>query len=89
MSHWRCYHRRSSPLAGTDFSDLANWPGYALATTLHFGSPFPVELVVLELEQRRLKCPACRAQDRHVLRAWALLAAAALLVLLVGWRLHV
>ena len=88
MARWHCTHRRSSPLAGTDFSDLANWPGYALAATLQFGSPFPAELVVVEIEQRRLKCPACRAQDRRVRRAWALIIVAALLVLLVGWRLR-
>jgi len=86
MARWRCDHRRSSPLIGTDFSDLARWPSFALAAALQNGNPFPAELVALEVEQRRLKCPACRAQDRRLRRAWALLIAAALLLLLVAWR---
>jgi hypothetical protein len=88
MAKWHCAHRRSSPLVGTDYSDLARWPNFALAAALQNGHPFPAELVTLELEQRRLKCRACRAQDRRVRRAWALVALAALVVLLVGWRLH-
>jgi hypothetical protein len=88
MSRWLCSHRRSSPLAGTDFSDLANWPSYALAATLQSGGLFPADAIALELKQRRLKCPACRRQDRRVRSAWVLLIAAALLVLLVGWRIR-
>ena len=88
MARWRCDHRRSSPLIGTDFSDLATWPSFALAAALQWGPPFPAELVTLELLQRRASCPACRAQDRRVRRAWALVIAAALVVLVVGWRIR-
>lgn len=87
MPHWLCGHHRSSPLAGTDFSDLANWPGHALAAALQ-PELFPRELIWLELEQRRLKCPACRSQDRRVRRAWFWVGIAAVVVMLVGWRLQ-
>lgn len=89
MANWRCGHARRSPLAGTFFAEMAHWPSFALATALQNGRPFPAELVALEVEQRRLKCSACRTQDRHVRRAWAVLALVALVVLLIGWRLHV
>jgi hypothetical protein len=88
MAKWHCLHRRSSPLIGTGFSDLATWPSFALAAALDSGSPFPTELILLELLQRDMKCPACRAQDRRVRRGWALVFLAGLIVLVVGWRLH-
>lgn len=85
MSHWRCYHRRTSPLAGTGYAEIAHWPSFALEAA-QTSLPVPHWAIAVELQERRLKCPACRAQDRRVRRAWALVAAAALLVLLIGWR---
>ena len=83
MAKWRCAHRRSSPLLGTFFADLASWPGYALAAALECDQ-FPRGLIRLELEH--LKCPACRAQDRRVRRGYAGLVLLAMVLLLVGWR---
>ncbi len=88
MANWACGHRRTSPLAGTDFSGLANWPGHALAAVLESGGLFPRDLIHLELAQRHLKCPACADQDRRIRRSWALLIAAALVLLLTSWRLR-
>ena len=82
---WSCGHHRAptrwsnydSPLA----YPLEYWAKHAVTLTAR-------REIAEEVEQRRQKCPACRAQDRRVRRAWCLVIAAALVVLLVGWRIH-
>lgn len=86
MASWRCGHRRTSPLAGTEFSDLASWPGFALAAALESGGLFPRELIVAELEQRRLRCPACRDQARRAQNHWAALGFAVGIAIVCLWR---
>ena len=87
--YWRCGHARRSPFTGTFFSEMASWPGYALAAARQaLPMSWRAELIVEELRQRGQKCAPCRAQDRRVRRAAALVIAAAIAVLLVGWRLH-
>lgn len=86
MATWRCLHRRTSPLANSRFPELADWPTSALLTGLDSSSIFPGHLIVAEVEQRRLKCPACESQDRRLRHGWAALFVVACLLLFVCWR---
>lgn len=78
-SVWKCDHRRSQGFAGYPHSELFELVAGRLIT---------VEELSEELRQRGLPCPACRAQNRRIRRAWLWVGIAAVVVLLIGWRLQ-
>jgi hypothetical protein len=86
MPLWACGHHRktvSRHLSGASDELLRAWAAEHPNAPGRWG-----EQVATEIRRRRSRCPACAAQYRRVRRAWALVIAAALVVLLVGWRIH-